>query len=150
MVRFCKNMGLIFGWQLSFACTAWTKTTSSSVPWLWGKSRISPQGRLKYQTINVLISANLACRARGSCASCTRTTWSTSETEPRRVSRSASTSSDRGGGTAALWTTHLCLDGSCRLVSSLFDETSGAAQGNVVIVQHFKRSVNQYESDGRF
>lgn len=37
--------------------------------------------------------------------------------EPKRASKSASISLDREGGTAAPWTTHLCLDGSCKSVS---------------------------------
>lgn len=57
------------------------------------------------------------CRVRGSCASSTRITWCTLEMEPKQASRSASTSSDRGGGTAAQWTTPQCSDAWCRLVS---------------------------------
>lgn len=102
--------------------------SSSNVPWKWQNWRrdFSPQGLFKSQSTDVLICGNLSCaavgsrRARGSCASSTRTTWCTSETEPRRASRSASTSSGTGGGTAAPWTTRLCSAGSCRLVSFTF------------------------------
>lgn len=127
MVRFYKNRGVFLGDSSALHVQHQRKLLPLLHPDSEEKRRISPLGRLTYQTTNVLISANLVCRARGSCASCTRTTWSTSETEPRRASRSASTSSDRGGGTAALWTTRLCLDGSCRSVSFLFDEKSGTA-----------------------
>lgn len=91
--------------------------------------------------LNVLSCANPYHRARGSCASSTRTTWCTSETEPRRASRSVSISSGTGGGTAAPWTIHLCSGESCRLVSFiyfficlLYSGKSGTAQTSLVLL----------------